>query len=241
MISIRLALVLSFLVCATALAEPPAALSPSAILANYAAALHSPENTTRGASMEMDIQASLPRIKKTGHLRALRKISALGRITYEALKFEGDGTIKNNVIAKYMAAESEAAEKNTAAASIAITPENYKFKYKGTRPVNERTAYVFELTPRKKRVGLFKGELYIDGETYLPLREEGRMGKNPSVFLKKIEFTRNYAIQDGRAVPRDVRSLIETRLVGKAELLIQYRNLSFTAEPQVAEATGSEL
>ena len=36
---------------------------------------------------------------------------------------------------------------------------NYKFKYKGMATNDGRTVHVFQLTPRKKRVGLFKGEL----------------------------------------------------------------------------------
>ena len=39
---------------------------------------------------------------------ALRRISALGRITYEKLRFEGDGTIKSQVITRYLTAEAEA-------------------------------------------------------------------------------------------------------------------------------------
>ena len=72
--------------------------------------------------MEVDIEASLPKLKKQGRLQALRHISRLGRITYDALHFEGDNTVKNNVIAKYLAAETEA--QSDASTSLAVTPAN---------------------------------------------------------------------------------------------------------------------
>jgi hypothetical protein len=109
---------------------------------------------------------------------------------------------------------------------MAVTPENYKFKYKGKAAWNGRDVRVFQVTPRKKRQGLFKGEVWIDAATYLRVRESGRLVKNPSIFLKRVEFVRNYDIQDGIAVPRRVESVVETRLVGKAELTIDFTNFS---------------
>ena len=110
----------------------PAALAPTTILENYCVASRGQEQSVRGASMEVDIEASLPRLKKQGRLHALRHISTLGRITYEALRFDGDGTVKNQVIARYLTAEAEAQKER--APSLAVTPENYKFKYKASQP-----------------------------------------------------------------------------------------------------------
>ena len=86
----------------------PAAEPPETIVENYCAASRGQEQAFQGASMDVEIQASLPKLKKQGRLHALRRISALGRITYEMLRFEGDGTVKNQVIARYLTAEAEA-------------------------------------------------------------------------------------------------------------------------------------
>ena len=63
--------------------------------------------------MEVEIAGAIPKLKKQGRLHALRRISALGRITYDALKFEGDNTVKREVIARYLSAEAES-QKNQA-------------------------------------------------------------------------------------------------------------------------------
>ena len=81
----------------------------------------------QGASMEVAIRGVLPKLKKYGQLHGLRHITSLGRITYDALRFQGDDTVKRNVIAKYLQAEEQSHQEP----SIAVTPENYKFKYKG--------------------------------------------------------------------------------------------------------------
>ena len=170
--------------------------------------------------MEVDIDANIPRLKKSGRMQAWRFISKLGQITYRVLRFEGDSTVKRDVIARYLAAEQEARKQYPAA--LAISPDNYRFKYKGTADYAGRTAHVLQVTPKQKRVGLFRGELWIDSQTYLPLREWGEMVKSPSVFLKNVYFVRDYYIQDGMAVPRRVLSDISTRLVGKVQMTIWF-------------------
>jgi hypothetical protein len=199
-------------------------MAPDAIVENYCAVSRGQEQTLQGASMEVEIAASLPSLKKQGKLHALRRISALGRITYEILGFEGDGTIKNQVIARYLTAEAEA--QKSSSPSLAVTPENYKFKYKGLTEIEGRSAHIFQVTPRQKRTGLFKGEICIDAATYLRVQESGYLVKTPSIFLKKIAFVRKYEIRDGVSVPRQVQSTVDTRLVGKAELTIDFSNFS---------------
>jgi hypothetical protein len=200
------------------------AIPPAGLVDNFAAANSLQSARLRGASMEVEIEASLPKLKKHGKLRALRRISKLGRITYEAIHFEGDNSIKHDVIARYLAADAQT--QATDGDSLAITPSNYRFRYRGTLDRYGRLVHVFWLTPRKKRVGLFKGELWLDAETCLPVREAGRLAKSPSIFVRRIEFVREFDIQEGVAVPRSIESTVDTRLVGKAELRIQFHNFS---------------
>ena len=174
--------------------------------------------------MEVDIDASLPRLKKHGRLHALRRISAIGRITYDHLRFEGDGAVKNDVIARYLTAESQA--QSDTSLKLDVTPANYKFKYKGAIEDDGRDVHVFQVTPRKKRVGLYRGEIWIDASTFLRVRETGSWVKNPSIFLKKVEFVRKYEIRNGISVPLEVHSVVDTRLVGTAELTIAFHNVA---------------
>src|SRR5690348_4838129 len=129
-----------------------------AIVDRFVDATHIQQESLRGLQMEVDIDAKLPKLEKQGRLRALRKISRLGQITYKALGFSGDNTVKQEVITRYLAAESSARENGT----IAITPANYKFRYMGRLVQRGVTTQILEVTPRKKAVGLFKGQIWID-------------------------------------------------------------------------------
>ena len=191
-----------------------------AILDKYMDATQVQQAALRGTHMEVDIDAQLPRLKKEGRLRALRMVSKIGKITYRALGFSGDNTVKQEVITRYLAAESEGRENGT----IAITPENYKFRYAGRIQTDGQNLQVLEITPRKKAVGLFKGQLWIDAETGMPVRESGEFVKSPSVFLKKIAFVRDYEIHDGVALPYRIQTTVDTRIIGRAQLFIHFTN-----------------
>jgi hypothetical protein len=212
-------------------------VGPEALVNSYQNVSREQRVRLRGASMEVDIEASLPKLQKHGRLHALRRISRLGRVTYESLHFEGDNTIKNSVIARYVAGETQGQWNE---GDLAITPANYKFKYKGLSSREGRQLHVFQLTPRQKRVGLFKGELWLDAETCLPLRESGRFVKSPSIFLRKIEFVRDYEIRDGVAIPREIDSTVETRIVGKAELTVRFHNVSLAENTALTIAASGE-
>ena len=193
-----------------------------AIVDKYVDATHVQQESLRGLQMEVNIDAQLPKLEKHGKLRALRKISLLGQITYKALGFSGDNTVKQEVITRYLAAESSARENGT----IAITPANYKFRYVGRLVQQGVTTQILEVTPKKKAVGLFKGQIWIDAASGMPVREVGQFVKTPSVFLKKIAFVRDYQIRDGIAFPSHIQSTVDTRIVGRAELEINFSNFS---------------
>lgn len=209
---------------------------PTATIINkYLQATQMHEDALRGASMEVDINADVPALQEHGRLRALRKISKVGQITYHVLGFQGDNNVKSQVIARYLQAEQQGQGDQ----SLAITPANYKFKYKGEKTDNGQQAYVFQLSPRKKKVGLFKGELWLDSSTCLPIMEKGRFVKNPSIFFKKVDFQRDFAIQDGRAIPRSMTSTIQVRLIGRVELNINYSNFAQNAADDEQASTVS--
>ncbi|HSB17580.1 MAG TPA: hypothetical protein VLE22_24230 [Bryobacteraceae bacterium] len=224
----------------------PGGISSAEILNNYETAVERQQQELGDLSMQVDISATLPRLKKEGSFHALRHVTRFGRITYDGVRFLGDKVVKKDVIARYLTAEAEASNnrangdgngdvkvvsngdgKATAKlASLAITQENYKFKYKGMSEHEGRRVHVFQLSPKKKRVGLFKGELWIDPDSNLPVREAGRFVKNPSIFLKKVEFVRDYELRDGLSLPSRILSRIDTRIVGRAELNILFSNVS---------------
>lgn len=227
-----LALFLATFLQADGIAEagPDSAL----VINNYLAARQAHEDSMKGASMEVSIDASVPKLKKQGRLQALRKISKLGKITYKVLGFQGDDTVKNEVIARYLEAEQKGQDESR---QFAITPQNYKFKYKGLHTLSTgEKIYIIFLSPRKKEVGLFKGEMWLDSKSYMPIMESGKLVKNPSIFFKKVEFVRNFKIKDGAAIPEHMDSIIDARVIGKVNLSIDYTKVDTVSQGQTPQA-----
>jgi hypothetical protein len=177
----------------------------------------------RGVEVEITIAARVPTLSKQATLRTLRSTSETGTIRYTTLEACGDAMVRREVIARYLAAEGEARESD----EIAINPSHYKFRFTRTVEQAHRSIDVFQLTPKHRRPGLFKGELWLDSQTGVPVRESGLFVKNPSVFVRRIVFARDFEVQDGIAIPRQIRSTIDTRIVGRAELSIQFSDVVY--------------
>ena len=207
------------------------------IINRYLQATQGQQAALKGASMEVDIDASVPRLQEHGRLRALRIISKVGRTSYRVLGFQGSNTVKSQVISRYLQAEQQ----GQGDAKMAITPTNYHFKMKGVRNLGgNKDVYVFALSPRTRGMGLFKGEMWLDAQTCLPVYERGRLVKNPSIFFKKVDFERAFSLQNGAAIPAHMNSIISTRLVGKVELDVNYSHYGEDANLR-DEAVGSSF
>jgi len=200
-------------------------------LQRYLAASKEQSRQLRDVEMNVEIDASIPKLNRRGKLSALRGIGRLGQITYKAITFQGDDSIKRDVIARYMQAEVEASQKP----GLGIEAANYKFRYADHHVNGDWELYLFELTPKQKKPGLFRGWIWLEAKSAMPVREEGEFVKSPSVFLRRISFTRDYLVQDGVSVPSSIRSTIETRIVGKAEIEVRYSNMH-TTRPQTANS-----
>jgi hypothetical protein len=137
--------------------------------------------------------------------------------------------VRQQVIARYLTAEVKAASIPTS--SVAITPANYKFRYQGSYQSGAVKAYIYRITPRKKREGLIQGDLWIDAETGTAIRQSGYLVKRPSVFVKRVDVRRETHLRDGIADMRITHLTVDTRLVGKGELTINERPCSADSAP----------
>ena len=196
-------------------------LPPAVALDRYfATAPHATTWTTE----TIEVDAALPKLAQHGQLTAIRSLLPLGRPEYHVLATEGDRTVRQQVIARYLSAEADSA--NLSPASVAITPANYHFQYAASISDGATCTYLFEITPRKKRPGLIKGQLWIDAATGLAVRLTGQLVRTPSIFLRRVNVTRDMLLRDGVVYAKKTRLEIDTRLVGRANLTITERPYS---------------
>src|SRR5215470_8682246 len=157
--------------------------------------------TELGATSDLTIvEAVLPDSSQSGRFELHRVFSAPRSLAFTSVSFVGDTFVKTNIINRFLQSEVEHVEKGSGAQS-AITADNYNFSYKGTDLLNGQAVHVFQVKPRKKRVGLFKGKIYLDAYNGSLRRAEGTLAKSPSFFVKKISFTQDYADVTGFSLP----------------------------------------
>jgi hypothetical protein len=180
----------------------------------------------------------LPGLGKQASMLAVRDTATSERSEYKVLEIKGDPTVKREVIARYLSAQTQA--EGLPLSSTVITPANYKFRYRGSTQALGTSLYVFQIIPRKKRTGLIKGEIWIDPITGIALHEAGHFVKRPSVFLRRIEITRDTTFCDGLPYIRVTHAAIQTPLHAlRAELTITERRLR-APDPSVPSKFGSE-
>jgi hypothetical protein len=161
------------------------------------------------------ITAQLPDTSQHGEFELERHYSAPRTLEFKAVSFTGDGFVKSNIITRLLQSEVDHVQKDDSSVT-AITSANYKFSYKGTSQLDGRTVHVYQLKPRNKRIGLFKGRLYLDAYTGSVVRAEGSVVKSPSFFIKKIEFVQDYSDIGSFTLPVHIHSEAITRLLGRA-------------------------
>jgi len=161
------------------------------------------------------IRAELPETQQRGELQLQRHYAAPRTLEFKTVHYTGDGFVKNNVITRLLQSEVDHVQTDDASLT-ALTPANYKFSFKGTNQMGGRLVHDYQVKPRKKRAGLFKGHVYLDAYTGSLVRVEGTVVKSPSFFIKKIEFVQDYADIGVFTLPTHMHSEAVARIIGRA-------------------------
>lgn len=205
--------------CAQARSDVPSNFDASAVaaLAQYAIQR---QTAPPWALESVNIEASLPKLAKHASLSAIRKIVPAGDPVYEQVQPTGDRMVTREVIERYLTADRRTSETPTAA--VAMTPANYKFAYQGSTTSGDQVLYRFRITPRKRRLGLLKGELWLN-HTGIAVRQVGYFVKQPSVLIRRMFVTRVLSVEGSDIKERVTQLSMETRVFGPVDLVITER------------------
>jgi hypothetical protein len=226
--------------CRSATNAPPVAFDPLSLGPAGAALKKFLERPLRKEALWMKarFQAVIPNMKKEGVMQTERVIDASGHNSFEMKSYQGDDTIKKQVIARYIGGLQD----NSTTAppeAVEISPRNYKIKYKRAASLAERPVEIFELTPKRSALGLFKGEIWLDPDSGLPLRTTGRFVRNPSVIFKSVDFTQDFVLKDGRALESELSVDSNTRVVGRVQMLIRYTDHEIRPAAETKSSTSA--
>lgn len=167
--------------------------------------------------------AELADTAQRGAFELQRAYTAPRSLKYKPLMFTGDTFVKSNVITRVLQSEVDYVEKGDPSLT-ALSEQNYKFSYKGDQLLSGETVHVYQVKPRHKRVGLFKGHIYLDAQTGNLLRSEGTIEKSPSFFVRKIDFVQDCAAIGRYTFPIHLHTTAKARLLGKVVLDVYHRD-----------------
>jgi hypothetical protein len=215
--------------------------SPALTFARYLAFLDRRDVFTESGPVSVEISASLSGQDAHAFFAAIRETGASERIEYHLLRLEGDSALTQGVVAPYLSAQAQVEE--LPLSSVLISPTNYKFRYIGLRYCFGTVTYVFKVSPRKSGVGLIKGQLWIDPETGVPIRQTGHFVKRPANSLGRIDTTRDVNLRGGVPYQRITHAVVHSaRPIGRAESTVTESPFKTREEEsgQLVEEKGSK-
>jgi hypothetical protein len=192
-------------------------LSPAEALDRFLTRSALPKCECREAQFAVQVEAALPSLHKQGSMSGFKVVTRTGQTAYRGLHFTGDDLVKKAVIARFLARDTAPPENSD---ELALTPRNYVFTFVRTADSAVMPAHVFRLKPRRKSVGLFRGELWVDVASGAPLRIWGEFVKSPSIFLKKLRFVSDYDAGNPCSPPARLSVTAQTRIAGEAILVL---------------------
>jgi outer membrane lipoprotein-sorting protein len=161
------------------------------------------------------IRVQLPATSQSGEYQLGCDYVAPRSLRFKMIYSAGDASVKTNVIARLLQSEVDYVQKDDPALT-SLTSNNYMFSYKSTTTMYGRLVHIYQVKPRAKRLGLFKGRIYLDARSGTLVRAEGSIVKSPSVFIKRIHFAQNYFDVEGFTFPAHIHYEVRTRIAGTA-------------------------
>jgi len=140
---------------------------------------------------------------------------------FKILEEHGSHVIGNMVFRPLMDHEIKATSIE-AKRDTSITPANYNVELKGEDELDGRHCYLLYAVPRRRDKYLFEGTIWIDAEDLAVAQIVGQPAKNPSFWVKKVQFTRRYQKIGDFWMPKEDTSVSEVKIFGKHTLTIRY-------------------
>ncbi len=215
-------------------------MSPELALSTYLNLAYRQLNELGAYSDLTTVDADLPDSAQHGRFELRRSFQAPKTLAFAAVRFVGDGFVKTNIIARLLQSEVDHVQ-HMQGRRTAITSDNYKFAFKGADVLDDRPVYIFQVKPRHKRPGLFKGHILIDATSGQLRRAEGALVKSPSFFVKKLEFVQDYGEYGQFSLPVHVHSVAKTRLVGRAVVDIFHAHYQAKSVAQIQSENTSTV
>ncbi len=139
------------------------------------------------------------------------------------------------IVRRMLASEAEIAKD---CGSTDISAENYDFRFSREEYVSGQPCYVLELLPKRIDKNLFRGNIWVDANTYMLRRTEGEPAKTPSWWIRDVRFVLSYGDAGGMWLQTALEGSATVRILGA--FTIVSRNVKYKISELVASGPSAK-
>jgi hypothetical protein len=147
-------------------------------------------------------------------------------LLYDVTAEGGSGFIRARVLRSLLEEERKLVARGRSA-SVAISTDNYTFTAEG---LNTAGLAVVGIRPLRKERSLITGRMFLSEDGDLQ-RVEGRLAKNPSFWVTRVNVVRTYRRINGVLMPVSLDTTAQLRLLGSSALRMTYRYSQIDERP----------
>ena len=162
-----------------------------------------------------------------GWLDARTDFTPASGLDYEVTAEGGSGYIRSRVLRKLLEEERRLIARGDSSRA-AISRANYQFTDGGA---DENGLARVMLQPLRKERPLIDGRMFLKPDDGDLVRVEGRLAKNPALWVSRVDIVRSYRRINGALVPVLLESTAQLRLLGRSTLRMTYRYSHIDQQP----------
>ena len=148
-------------------------------------------------------------------------------LKYEVTAEGGSGYIRTRVLRSLLNEEQRLIAQGKES-TVAISTGNYEFRPEG---VNDEGLAVVSMRPLRRDRSLINGRMFLTILNGDLVRVEGRLARNPSFWLSRVNVVRSYQRIEGAIMPVSLETDGRLRLLGSSSLSMTYRYLQVDERP----------
>jgi|SRR5579859_44411 len=165
--------------------------------------------------------------------------TAPGTDTFAIASGKGSPFIRHHVFQRLIKDEEKRAKANKDPDSL-ISPKNYTFEIIGEERVGNSACTVVRAIPKRKEIDLFEGKIWIDERDFAIVKIAGRLSKSPSLWIKRVDFVRQYQKVDEYWLLWKEEVSVDVRFYGAELLTINYNDYTVNSvETATASSSGN--
>jgi hypothetical protein len=159
---------------------------------------------------------------KHGWLEAWTEYQPGRGLSFEVVREGGSEYVRNKVLRGMLSSEQELIAQGKRVRT-SLDSKNYVFEEGG---MTDAGLHRILMVPIKKSDGLVNGSVFVEPESGLIARLQGRLVKSPSFWVRDVDVAWKFAHIGGHVVPIEMTSTGRVRMFGRSEFRMVYNYVS---------------